>query len=419
VVQEIAMKNISWTLAPTLAGALLVIALGCRENAESPTGPEATAPGAPALATATAPLAFRQVSAGTSHTCGLTTDDRAYCWGGNATGQLGDRTHTRRLRPVAVAGGLRFVQISAGNAQSCGVTAENRAYCWGNNDFGQLGDGTTTSRSTPVRVVGRLFRQIRTGFLHTCGVNPNDVAFCWGANTFGQLGTGGSRTSTPTRVAAPLVWAQVIAAGSHTCGVTTSKVAYCWGNNDFGQLGDGTRTRRSKPVAVTGGLSFKQVVPGAGWYLENVNDPAPDDGHTCGITTGDKAYCWGLNGGWLGEHTTGLARLTPLAVHGGRSWRFVNLGNFHTCGVTLSRAGYCWGNNDFGQLGTGGGNTTTPALVAGGLEFNSISAATVGHHNCGWTTDNRAYCWGHNDAGQLGDGTTTNRSTPVAVVGPM
>ena len=145
-------------LAPVLAPALLVAALGCREDAESPTAPE---PG-PALKTTQAQtLPFRQVSAGT---CGVTPDHRAYCWGDNFLGQLGDGTTTDRLTPVAVAGGLRFREVSTGFVHTCGVTPDDRAYCWGLNASGQLGDGTTTNRLTPVAVAGGLrFRQVTAG----------------------------------------------------------------------------------------------------------------------------------------------------------------------------------------------------------------------------------------------------------------
>jgi alpha-tubulin suppressor-like RCC1 family protein len=401
--------------------ALLVVALGCREDAESPTGPEATAPGAPALATATAPLAFHQVSAGTAHTCGVTTSNLAYCWGANGGGQLGDGTHTRRLRPVAVAGGHHFVQISVGEGHSCAVTTENRAYCWGRNRWGQLGDGTLTDRLTPVVIPGHRFRQIRAGYLHTCGIGPTNIAYCWGNNDEGQLGTGGSGTSIPTRVARGLLWNQVIAGASHSCGVTTDHRGYCWGANFFGELGDGTRIQRQKPALVAGGLSFRQVVPGGGWFPDFV-EPFVDDGHTCGITTADKAYCWGLNESGVLGSGTGANSLTPVAVAGGRRYGLLNTGWLHSCAVTTSAVAFCWGSNADGQLGVGSGTSSSfsPLRVAGGLELTAVSAGTLGRHSCSWTTtDHRAYCWGDNAAGQLGDGTTTDRPKPVAVLGPM
>jgi alpha-tubulin suppressor-like RCC1 family protein len=406
---------------PVFPLALLVVALGCREDAESPVGPEATATGAPALATAAAPLAFRQVSAGTAHTCGLTTGNLAYCWGANSAGQLGDGTHTGRLRPVAVAGGHHFVQISVGESHSCAVTAENRAYCWGNNRWGQLGDGTLTNRPAPAFIPTHRFRQIRAGYLHTCGIGLTNIAYCWGNNDEGQLGTGGPQTSTPTRVARALLWNQVIAGASHTCGVTTDNRGYCWGANFFGELGDGTKTQRQKPSLVAGGLSFRQVVPGGGWFPDFV-EPFVDDGHTCGITTADKAYCWGLNESGVLGSGTGANSLTPVAVAGGRRFGLLNTGWLHSCAITTSAAAFCWGSNADGQLGVGSGTSSSlsPLRVAGGLELSAVSAGTLGTHSCSWTTtDHRAYCWGNNAAGQLGDGTTTDRPKPVAVLGPM
>ena len=405
---------------PVFSLALVVVALGCREDAESPAGPEALATGAPALATATAPLVFRQVSAGTSHTCGVTTSNLAYCWGANG-GALGDGTRTGRLRPVAVAGGHHFVQISAGEGHTCAVTAENRAYCWGYNRWGQLGDGTLTDRLTPVVIPGHRFRQIRAGFLHTCGISPTNIAHCWGNNDLGQLGTGGAGTSTPTRVARELLWSQVIAGASHTCGVTTDHRGYCWGANDFGELGDGTKIQRQKPALVAGGLSFRQVVPGGGWFPDFV-EPFVDDGHTCGITTADKAYCWGLNESGVLGSVTGANSLTPVAVAGGRRYGLLNAGWLHSCAVTTSAVAFCWGSNADGQLGVGSGTSSSfsPLRVAGGLELTAVSTGTLGRHSCSrTTTDHRAYCWGENGNGQLGDGTTIDRPKPVAVLGPM
>ena len=111
--------------------------------------------------TATAALAFRQVSAGNYHSCGVTVDDRAYCWGLNE-GRLGDGTTTQRLQPVPVVGGLRFRSVSVGDIHTCGVATDDRAYCWGAG--GLVGDGTWTSRLQPVLVAGSIrFRQVDAG----------------------------------------------------------------------------------------------------------------------------------------------------------------------------------------------------------------------------------------------------------------
>jgi alpha-tubulin suppressor-like RCC1 family protein len=387
----------------------LGFALGCSEDAQSPTGPETV----PALADRPAHgLSFRQVSAGRFHTCGVTSGHLAYCWGQNFNGELGDgTTRNDRLTPVAVAGGLRFREVRAGNQHTCGVTTENVAYCWGSNLRGQLGDGTTTDRPIPVAVAGGLrFREVSASVM-TCGVTTRSVAYCWGANGAGMLGDGTTIDRlTPVAVAGGLRFRQLstTAASVHTCGVTTGDLAYCWGFNRNGQLGDGTTTDRSTPVAVAGGLQFRQVSAGGD--------------HTCGVARGNIAYCWGDNqSGQLGDGTTieyPGSRPTPVAVAGGLRFREVTVGDSHTCGVATGKVAYCWGNDFNFQLGTPTpGDGLTPVAVAGGLRFHQLSAG--GDHTCGVATGNVAYCWGTNFSGELGNGTTNPSRSPGAVAGTM
>jgi alpha-tubulin suppressor-like RCC1 family protein len=387
------------TITLWLAGAALS-GVSCRgDNIADPT-PGTPAEKGPALATTSTALTFRQVSAGSFHTCAVTTDDRAYCWGSGGSGQLGQGYSGDRLTPSAVLGGLQFRTVSAGAGSTCGLTTDGRAYCWGQNVYGQLGDGTTTTRLTPVRVLGGLrFRQLDKGEYHACGLTALDrKAYCWGDNRYGQLGDG-TKTNRPRPVAVlgGRVFRQVSGGGQHTCAVTPTYKTYCWGDNRFGQLGDGTMVLlRPRPALVAGGRTFSQVDAGR---LQ-----------TCAVTTGSRAFCWGSH----------FPDNTPRAVAGGISFDRVSAGTVHTCGETTGNRAYCWGDNSRGQLGDG--TTTqrlTPVAVAGGLTFAQVSAAVGGLHTCGRTSGGVAYCWGNNSAGGLGDGTTTTRLSPVAVAGPM
>jgi alpha-tubulin suppressor-like RCC1 family protein len=173
----------------------------------------------------------RQVSPSGLHTCGVTPFDVLFCWGDNSRGQLGDSTTANRLTPVRVrASGLRFRQVTGGSEYTCGVTPDNRAYCWGRNDHGRLGTGTFNQPSlTPTKVKGGIrFRAVTAGLFNTCGVTPENLAYCWGWGAF--LGDG---TTTDRRLPVPVVgglfFRQVDVGEQHTCGVTTGNRAYCWG----------------------------------------------------------------------------------------------------------------------------------------------------------------------------------------------
>jgi alpha-tubulin suppressor-like RCC1 family protein len=400
------MRNSGWTPARMLVAGLLAV-LGCRQDAESPTAPEP----APALATtATTALAFYQVSGGYLFTCGLTTDNRAYCWGNNVQGAVGDGTTIERRTPVPVAGTLRFRQVSAGYFNTCAVTTDFHAYCWGTNVHGVLGDGTTTRRLRPVPVAGvHRFRTVESFGYHTCGVSyPDDRAYCWGENFDGQVGDG-TRIDrlTPVAVTGALVFHQLTAGYKHSCGVTTDARMFCWGSNQYGQVGDSsTATRRLKPSRVGRTRSWHQVDAG---------------GNTsCAVATTNGIFCWG--DGRDGEFGNGKLLLSfwpRIQVDPRVKYHRVTVGWKHTCGEAISGASYCWGSNLFGQLGSSeglGSRTTFRTTVIGGHEFAQLSAG--GFHTCGKTLAGVAYCWGSDDHGQLGDGTTTDSFTPVAVAAP-
>jgi alpha-tubulin suppressor-like RCC1 family protein len=404
-----------WSRVPSISASVILLSLlGCREEAESPTAPEAQ----PTIAAAViSGLSFVQVSAGYNHTCGVTADSLAYCWGSNFFGQVGDGTQTDRLTPVRVAGFLRFRGVSAGTDFSCGITVSYKAYCWGSNSHRSLGDGSTADiRLKPVPVAGGLrVRQVSSGNAHGCVVTLDDKAYCWGENSFGVLGDGTRNTRlAPVPVVGGLKFRQLAAGLIHTCGVTLTNSAWCWGSNGFGMLGTGPPLDNGLvPGRVAGGLHFRRVITG--------------DTHTCGETTDNKGYCWGFDRfGQIGDGTSADQRVTPVAVVGGLQFKRVGAaGANHSCGVTLGQRAYCWGANRDGQLGIGSNSglpvivgspySSRPRAVTGGLKFLQVSARS--NHTCGITTDYRAYCWGLNDEGQLGDGTKNGSLSPVKVAG--
>jgi alpha-tubulin suppressor-like RCC1 family protein len=419
-IQSRLIRGIALVFAP----ALVLAALGCRQESTSPSIPE---PGEALAVAATPALAFRQMSAGGGHACSVTPDNLAYCWGANNAGQLGNGTNTGpetcgrfefpcSTRPVAVAGGLRFRMVSAGDGHTCGVTTSSEAYCWGAT--GPLGEGSDFSGSipTPVAVAGGLqFSHVAAGSGHTCGVTTDNLAYCWGGNGSAQLGDGTTTNHlTPSAVTGGLRFSRLDAGGGHNCARTLSDNVYCWGLNISGQLGNGTRGPENCKLRNPSCSTIPRRVLGIRFRLRQVSAGGT---HTCGLK-GKLAYCWGRNAeGQLGDGTNS-GHLEPVAVSDARQFRDVSAGRSHTCAVNPLNVTFCWGDNSIGQLGD---NTTNPRVVpvrvVGGLRFSQVSAGST--FTCGVSTENLAYCWGNNGSGMLGDGThVTHRRRPTPVVGP-
>jgi alpha-tubulin suppressor-like RCC1 family protein len=341
-----------------------------------------------------------------------TTVAIAYAWGNNGSGRLGDNTTTSRLQPNAVVGGItNWQQLSAGRYHSLGVTQAGIAYAWGVNGNGQLGInlGITANRSSPVTVAGGItnWQQLSAGGAHSLGVTQGGIAYAWGANGFGNLGdnTITERSSPVTVVGGITNWQQLSAGDNYSLGVTQGGIAYAWGSNSSGRLGDNTVTSRRSPVTVVGGITnWQQLSAGTD--------------HSLGVTQGGIAYAWGSNSsGRLGDNTA-TSRSSPVTVVGGiTNWQQLSAGRYHSLGVTQAGIAYAWGFNDSGRLGD---NTLTtrssPVTVVGGItNWQQLSAGR--YHSLGVTQGGIAYAWGFNGSGRLGDGTTTNRSSPVSVIG--
>ncbi|PYO91529.1 MAG: chromosome condensation regulator RCC1 [Gemmatimonadetes bacterium] len=216
-------------------------------------------------------LTFSAVSAGDFHTCGVTTAGAAYCWGANGDGQLGDGSTTNRSTPtpVRVVSGVTFAAVSAGGFHTCGITPDGAAYCWGANGEGQLGDASADGRTQPVRVAGGgSYAAVSAGNSHTCAITAVGAAYCWGLNVQGQLGDGTTESRRrPVPVAGDIHFVAIEAGGSgqalgfHSCGLTVAGAAYCWGQNARGQLGDGTTQDQTRPVPVAQNRAGAAIPP--------------------------------------------------------------------------------------------------------------------------------------------------------------
>ena len=350
------------------------------------------------------------ITAGGDHTCALTSIGSVLCWGLNFYGQLGDSTNTDRATPTAVSGlSSGMAAIAAGGNHTCALTNTGGVLCWGYNDDGQLGDNTTSRRFAPVAVSGLSsgVTAITAGDLHTCALISASSVMCWGNNSHGELGNGTLTNRTmPVAVNGLSSGVTIVATGvDHTCAITSIGGISCWGHNGTGELGDGTITDRATPAAVNG-LSNRVTAIAAG------------DAHTCALSNHGAVSCWGAN--WYGElgDGTNINRTTPVTVSGLSSGVVaIAAGDFHTCALTSAGGVLCWGHNGYGELGDGTNTDHATPVAMSGLK-SGVTAIAAGHGaTCALTRTGGALCWGINGHGELGDGTTTSRNTPVAVSG--
>lgn len=350
------------------------------------------------------------------HTCALLRTGSSMCWGDNTHSQLGLGISAKHLGvPTRIAQGASGVlDLSLGGqwGGTGGVGSEvylcfisgASTWCSGNNDRGQLANGMRTDNTfltlalpLPSDVV-----QVQTGLYHTCARTASRDVYCWGAaNRVGIVTTQDALRTV--RVASLDGQALSLTAGwTHTCVVDGGHGVQCWGSNESGELGDGTTASHSTPVRVGGISDVRQVE--AGWE------------YTCALTNAGGVKCWGRNqSGQVGDNT-GVDRLVPTDVPGLTSGvATIDAGVFHACVVTEAGEVHCWGRNNAGQIGDGTrANRAAPRRVSA-LTGRAVDVAAGEGHTCALMSDNRIFCWGRNDSGQLGDVTRTDQVTPVEV----
>ncbi len=355
----------------------------------------------------------QRIAAGAGFACAV-ADQGTFCWGDNSFGQLGNGTTTASLLPSPVS--TDFTSLAVGSSHACGLEPNGNVRCWGRGNSGQLGDGSMSDRPTPVTTSGGPYALVATGGAHTCAMTVDGRVFCWGANESGQLGIGSTSAATsPQQVTGAPTFATITAGRSHTCALDLTGAAWCWGANDNGQLGDGTTTDRVRPVAVTGGNFFQAIATGG------------SANHACGTNLAGAVRCWGSNQfGQLGSGTA-MSSASPIAVITSEALKEVAVGDVHTCAIAeRTSQSLCWGANNFGQIGDGTTtNRPTPAAAnasarfsrtMGGEEFSCAVTfgAVTGEDNTIVVSRRSLLCWGRNTTGQFGRGTITSALTPTA-----
>jgi alpha-tubulin suppressor-like RCC1 family protein len=383
---------------------------------------------------------INNIRAGETHTCALLSTGDMRCWGNSTFGQLGygnnqsvgASTAAGTLYPYPYSAGDvplmgKATKIAVGQNHTCALLDSGFVRCWGKNEFGQLGLNSKQNVGDADKItnfgyvnLGGIATAITAGYNHTCALLETGNVRCWGHNASGQLGYSHTQNVGDDEpvykfgdVEVGATVKDIVAGGNHTCAITTTNKVRCWGYNGHGQLGLGTTTNvgdTQKPSAVA------DVNLGGGVPLQI----SLGGNHTCALLDNGFLRCWGYNGsGQLGygNYTTRTTPGNDLAP--GSKVLQVTTGSDHTCALLNTGTVKCWGYNGYAQLGYG--NTITlnaPAPTE--VELSGATAYRVSagiHHTCALLSTGAARCWGRNQGGQLGYGSTNTYLTAPTVDG--
>jgi alpha-tubulin suppressor-like RCC1 family protein len=347
------------------------------------------------------------VVAGSAHSIGLKYDGTVWTWGSNVYGQLGNGTNIDSATPVQVSSLTGVVAIAAGFYHSLAIKSDGTVWAWGNNSDGQLGNTTTcpcSNSNVPVQMTG-----VANGIAVAGGLNHSLVLTSGGIraagdNTFGQIGDA-TNMQRATAVAVVLPGVAAIAAGrNHSLAMTTGGAVYAWGDDSVGQLGDGALV--------------PQNAPELNLTLANIVRISSRDSAGLALDSSGAIWGWGANDyGQVGDGSLVSPVKTPLkSMISNDIATSVTSGAYHSLAITQTGSIIGWGTNTAGQLSNVPFLTYTSAT---GLQLISGVSQLAGGvaHSLGYTSGGTVIAFGGNGSGQLGDGTTTNRYTPVTVVG--
>lgn len=357
-----------------------------------------------------------RISAGSSHTCAITSTGTLKCWGDDFYGELGDdNAGTQSNGAVAVLSLTGVTNVSAGDAFTC-AAASGKAYCWGDPVGYELGNNDSATEldlpsSTPLTMTASgNVTQVSAGLEQGCGLLSTGVVDCWGQNDYGQIGDGtdGTNRQVPTAsliTGTPVAVSTGLGGSPTSCAILSNGTAACWGDDEVGQCGDNTTAfmQNDTPVAVANLGSLLSISVGGS--------------HVCALRADGTVWCWGddfYDELGDGGNNNGYS-VVPVQAQGVSGAVAVAAGDGFTCTLLQTSAVVCWGSNTSGQLGDGTLNDSATPVVA--MSSGAIALTTGEAHACVIKSDGTAWCWGSNGEDQLGDGTFNDSSVPVQVVG--
>ncbi len=338
-------------------------------------------------------------------------------WGFNNNGALGTGNSANQPTPQTVTALADATGSGIGIDHTLFLRADGTLRVAGLNEFGQFGSITPASSNSPVAVPSLTnVVQASGGGFHSTALLADGTVWSWGYNIEGQIGNGTTTVTgclcvpTPTQTTITNV-VQIEAGAFHTLALKADGTVWAWGTNADGQLGDGTAISRPTPVQVGVGVSG----------FTNIIAVSAGDSHSIALKADGTVWVWGGNEyGQVGNGTASTSdQLTPVMNTTLSNITQISAGIFHNLALNSSGRVFIWGDNFYGQVGNGTANTTSQSIPVQNTTLeNVIEIETAGFTNYARLRDGAVHAWGINDAGQIGNGTTsatgcTCQPTPV------
>jgi len=343
-----------------------------------------------------------KISAYYYQSIGIRSDATLWAWGYNGSDLFLTGNYVSLSKPTRIGNDADWLDVSMGSTHILALKNDSTLWAWGYNGYGQLGDGTFTSRTTPIQVGTDKWLKVSAGHSSSFAIRSDSTLWAWGRNTEGQVGDGTYiNKNSPTQIGGNVKWQSVAAHYNHTLAIKIDKTLWAWGQNSFGQLGIGNNIEKNIPTQV--GLESSWI---------SLSDCAASQ-FSLAIKSDGTLWGWGYNSyGQLGNGTTGSGVFgNPTQVGTATDWQKVSTGSDHTLALKTDGSLWAWGGNYVGQLGDGTTiQKTSPVRI--GTETNWQKIATGQGHSMALKANETTWAWGYNGFGELGDGTKVDSNIP-------